>query len=110
VGEVRIDSAPARRWLGVLNVSLAGLVAVLLVRGLTTGVTHSLGLPEPEWVGAFSTWFPLLGFAVGLFMLRLILPWVPLFLRPAAHRAWREDHPAAVVTGEAGLEQRAISV
>jgi nitric oxide reductase subunit B len=92
VREFHIDGPAARRWLGVLNASLAGLVALLLVRGLTTGVTRYLGQPEPEWAGVFSTWFPLLGFAVGLSMLRLILPWVPLFLRPASHRVWREDH------------------
>ncbi len=89
--EALVDGPAARHALRWLNLGMVGLVLLLLVRGLATGVTRYLGQPEPEWVGGFSIWFPVLGITVGWSMLRLILPWMPLFLRPSEHRTWRED-------------------
>ena len=72
-------------------------MVLLLVRGLATGVTRYLGAPEPDWAAGFSFWFPALGLVMGVSLVRLMLPWLPLFLRPTSHRTWREDHPRADV-------------
>ncbi len=86
-----IQGPVVHRAMGHLNVALIGLVVLLLIRGLGTGVTRYLSQPEPEWIAAFPFWFALFGISVGWFLLRLLLQWLPLFLEAARHKAWRDE-------------------
>ena len=52
------------------------------------GISRYLDRREPAWLEQFPYVFAVLGFAVGLFLLRLVLAWVPLLLRPREHRSW----------------------
>jgi nitric oxide reductase subunit B len=91
VHELAVHSPAVRRAVEGLNVCLAALVILLLARGLTTGVTRYLGLLEPGWVASFPLAFAALGIGVGWMLLRILLSWAPLFLRPAPHKTWREE-------------------
>jgi len=95
VGEDCIHGPVVQRAIGWLNLALAGLVLLLVARGLATGVTRFLGQPEPEWVGSFPLLFAGLGLAVGWNLVRLLLHWAPLFTRPRDHKAWRDDTRAS---------------
>ena len=71
-----------------LNLSLVCLVLVLLVRGLAVGVTRYLDRREPAWLEEFPYVFAVLGFAVGISLIRLVWGWAPLLLRPAQFKRW----------------------
>jgi len=83
-----VDCAGIRSSAGFLNFSLVCLVLLLLVRGLAVGVTRYLGRREPVWLEEFPYVFAVLGFAVGVGLVRLVWSWVPLLLRPAHHKRW----------------------
>lgn len=89
-----VNSDAVRRAIGGLNIGLAGLVAWLLVTGLTRGVTRYLGRAEPAWLEDFPYPFAVCGLAVAWYLLRLLWLWSPLLLRPEQHRGWY-DEPAA---------------
>lgn len=83
-----IDSQKLRHTARLLNVALVGLVLWLLVRGTAVGITRYMGHREPAWLEHFPYFFAVLGIAVGTLLVRLVLGWAPLFLRPAQHKRW----------------------
>lgn len=83
-----IDSQHVRRTARLLNASLVALVLWLLVRGLAVGVTRYLDQREPAWLDQFPYVFAVLGISVGIFLVRLVLSWLPLFLSPTQHKRW----------------------
>lgn len=83
-----IDSQRVHRTARLLNAALVCLIIWLLVRGLSVGVTRYLGQREPAWLDQFPYVFAVLGIAVGVFLVRLVLSWAPLFLRPERHKHW----------------------
>ncbi len=88
VSEGLIDSAKVRYIARRLNLSLVGLVLLLLVRGLAVGVTRYMDQRPPLWLDEFPYLFALLGISVGYFLVRLVLSWLPLLLRPDEHKRW----------------------
>jgi nitric oxide reductase subunit B len=91
VSENVIHGARVQRWIGRANTSLVLLVALLLLRGLATASTRYLGRPEPDWVQGFPYLLVILGISFGWYLLRMLHHWLPLFVRPGAHKAWRDD-------------------
>ena len=85
----RIIHSPrvARAILG-LNVSLVGLVAILLASGVTTGIQRAQGKPMPAWLDYFPFGLLLFGSGVAVFLVVILLSWLPLFRHPATHKAW----------------------
>jgi nitric oxide reductase subunit B len=88
VVEKYIDSQEARRTITLLNISLVALVLWLAARGLAVGVTRYLDIPEPAWLDQFPYIFAILGFAVGTFLVRLALQWLPLLTQAKQHKTW----------------------
>lgn len=93
VREQLIDGPRARRTVATMNAMLVGLVAVLMVSGLTTGVTRYLDLPRPIYMAAVPYGFAVFGVGLAVCILRLLAFWAPLFLRPTPHKAWGSGHP-----------------
>ena len=83
-----IDNVSVRSTARLLNAALIGLILWLLTRGLTVGITRYLGQREPAWLDEFPHVFAVLGLAVGVMLVRLVLNWLPLFLRPAHYKRW----------------------
>jgi nitric oxide reductase subunit B len=83
-----INTPQVRHIARLLNTALVALILWLLVRGLAVGITRYLGQREPAWLDQFPYVFAVLGFAVGTMLVRLILNWVPLFVRPERHKHW----------------------
>jgi nitric oxide reductase subunit B len=77
---------PVRRSLRAINGFLVGLVAVLLVGGLATGLSRYQGRPDPGLLAGFPYAFAILGLGLGWSLVRLIAIWAPLFLHPQAYR------------------------
>ena len=93
-----IDSLRMRQIARRLNLSLAGLVLLLLVRGLAVGITRYLGQRPPTWLDDFPYLFALLGLSVGYFLVCLVVHWMPLLLNPGRHKCWGST------TSESSLE------
>ena len=91
VRERYFDSPSARRTVVYLNASLVVLVAWLLVGGATTGLTRYRGDPTPEWMANFPYVFAVAGLCFAYFLLKLVLGWVPLYIRPERHKRWFEN-------------------
>ncbi len=92
VGEVLIHAPRVQSSIRFLNVFLICLVLLLVVEGLTIGLTRYMGSPAPEWLIAFPPFFLVFGLGVAFFFLRLIVCWLPLMLAPAAFRNRRSTH------------------
>lgn len=90
VREGIIDNPAVRESIVLVNAALVCLVALLLVRGLTTGVTRYLGSEDPVWIEGFPYTFAFAGTVLAIFLLRVLYQWLPLFVRPAAHKRWRD--------------------
>jgi hypothetical protein len=90
VGEQIIHSPRIQGAIGVLNAALMGLVTLLVLRGVGTGVSRYLGQPEPEWVAGFPYLLVILGTGLGWFLLRILRGWLPLFVQPGPHKAWND--------------------
>ncbi|MHC4960348.1 MAG: cbb3-type cytochrome c oxidase subunit I [Planctomycetota bacterium] len=91
VCEAHLDCARTRKTVTRLNLCLILLVALLLLKGLVTGVTRYLGLPAPAWTADFPYLFAAIGLSFAYFLLRLVLRWVPLFVQPERHKLWFGD-------------------
>ena len=52
------------------------------------GITRYLDIPEPAWLDQFPYIFAILGFAVGTFLVRLALQWLPLLTQAKQHKRW----------------------
>jgi len=95
VRESIIDNPAVRESVELVNAALVCLVALLLLRGLTAGVTRYLGLEDPAWIEGFPYTFGLVGIVLSIFLARALYQWLPLFLRPTLHRTWREGSAPA---------------
>lgn len=91
VAEAHINNNGARTTIAGLNASLVVLFSWLMLGGLTTGVTRYLGLPKPAFMSAFPYVFAVAGFSFAFFLLRLLLSWVPLYLKASEHKQWYEQ-------------------
>lgn len=78
----KINSPTLRNTIFYLNLSLAGVVVLLLINGITVGITRYLGLPQPEMLAYFPKALAVFGLSLGFFMLRLLLAWWPFFKNP----------------------------
>ncbi len=88
VQEGVIDTEHVRSLARWLNVSLVGLILLLLVRGLGVGITRYMGQGPPQWMDEFPYLFAAFGISVGVFLVRLVLAWAPLLLNPGKYKPW----------------------
>ena len=83
-----IDSPAARKSLGRMNISLIGVMTLLLVNGYTTAIFRYQNRPNPEWLDAFPLLFVLFGCCLAYSLLQLIAGWLPLFTNAASHKTF----------------------
>jgi len=91
VSEEIIDGRGVQGIIGYLNAFLVSLVILFLISGITTGITRYMDRPSPAWLDVFPVAFVILGCGLAFWILRLILSWAPLFLRPTFYKATYED-------------------
>lgn len=99
IGEELIHSPRVRHSIGWLNGFLVGLVALLVVDGVTVGIHRYFGWPHAAWLEVFPFLFLPLGLGVAFFLLRLIVCWLPLFLAPGRYGTLRPPHSEAWQSG-----------
>ena len=90
MAEEHLNAEQTRRRVGLLNASLVALIVCLFGAGLVTGYTRYFGKPAPAWMENFPYVFAAIGLTFAYFLLRVVLSWLPFFVRASRHKVWAD--------------------